>query len=428
MSTPASINSEEKIIVALACLIGILFLLFAPLSCKPGATAFSLSSLRGNSQDQEESGISQAASDKASMELALERQEAQAAATEVAARDLKAASSSSRALQNQSSARPSNNLTEAAFVGAVANNRPADSDSTLNASLASNPASAEEEAIEAEKARIINEGYLSQIEELAAESNALKEERRQRILSLAETKKEYAATLKFAQGKHQQEMAELERQNKILTDKLAGGGAPEGTETPEEPTAPDNEDPASRETPAEEEMPAETTEDPATSETEEAPENPKAPAFAQSDEDLDQSRRSLVNAIRDMDPLSGDTLATRYKELESELGTTSAGRVRFVSGSSKASEAELEKVTKLADTAKADSQFLIVGFADRSGSTEGNRKLSSARAKFVAEQLGNKVGYARVQAIYIGQTARFGKSSENRVVEIWEIPATPPKP
>ena len=128
-----------------------------------------------------------------------------------------------------------------------------------------------------------------------------------------------------------------------------------------------------------------------------------------------------------MDPLSGDALASRYQELETELGTKSAGRIRFLSGKSQSDDAELAKIEKLATASPADSQFLIVGFADRSGSTEGNRRLSSKRAKFVAEQLGKKVGNARVQAIYIGQTARFGPSAENRVVEIWQIPATPPK-
>ena len=260
----------------------------------------------------------------------------------------------------------------------------------------------------------MNENFLNQIENLAAESNALKDERRKRIAAFAATKNEYEATLKFVQDQQQEKLQALEGENKALAAKLA---ALETSETPSAPATPDV-----PKTPGQEEMPSPTT----PSVAQEEPDT-QAPAFAQSDEDLDQSRLTLVNAIRDMDPLSGDALATRYKELEAELGTKSAGRVHFVSGSSQADEAEVAKIEKLATTSATNSQFLIVGFADRSGSAAGNRRLSSKRAKFVAEQLGQKVGNSRVQAIYIGQTARFGPSAENRVVEIWQIPSTPPK-
>ncbi|MGJ8724685.1 MAG: OmpA family protein [Roseibacillus sp.] len=299
----------------------------------------------------------------------------------------------------------SSRLTEAEVLNSLASSAagPATPQSTESTP---SPRDSQQEALIAaqkqENAQKQNEDFLQQIEELAAETNALKKERRERISKFAETKNEYAATLKFARDQQQQKLLALQKENRLLAEKLAALSGPNTSETPQEAQP-----------------------SPTPSPQEGQP--PQAPAFAQSDDDLDQSRRVLVNAIRDMDALSGDALATRYQELETKLGTKSSGRVRFVSGSSQANATEVAKIEELAKASKTDSQFLIVGFADRSGSASGNRRLSSKRAKFVAEQLGKKVGNSRVQAIYIGQTARFGPAAENRVVEIWQIPATPPK-
>ena len=392
------------------------FYSFAPLSCKPGATAFSLSSMSGNSRETSQSSTPQAATGNASIDNASQYQAAQESLSQEDSSDLRATSlarkDAARASLNKSITPSSDNFTEATFVSTIANTQSTDSNSIQNSSPPSNEA--EQAALVAEETRKMNENFLNQIENLAAESNALKDERRKRIAAFAATKNEYEATLKFVQDQQQEKLQALEGENKALAAKLA---ALETSETPSAPATPDV-----PKTPGQEEMPSPTT----PSVAQEEPDT-QAPAFAQSDEDLDQSRLTLVNAIRDMDPLSGDALATRYKELEAELGTKSAGRVHFVSGSSQADEAEVAKIEKLATTSATNSQFLIVGFADRSGSAAGNRRLSSKRAKFVAEQLGQKVGNSRVQAIYIGQTARFGPSAENRVVEIWQIPGTPPK-
>ena len=126
----------------------------------------------------------------------------------------------------------SNNLTEAAFVGAITNTQLADSNSIQSSSLA--PAAGEDQQATpvAAKTQEINEGFLNQIEKLAAETNALKKERRERILSFNETKKEYDATLKFAQNQHQEQLEALERENKILAEKLAAQG---GSRNPDDP-------------------------------------------------------------------------------------------------------------------------------------------------------------------------------------------------
>ncbi|MGE9271436.1 MAG: hypothetical protein ACQKBU_11590, partial [Verrucomicrobiales bacterium] len=56
--------------------------------------------------------------------------------------------------------------------------------------------------------------------------------------------------------------------------------------------------------------------------------------------------------------------------------------------------------------------------------SDDNQTLSSARATAVARELDTlKREGQKVQAVYLGQTKRFGKDSplENQRVEIWQI-------
>lgn len=179
-----------------------------------------------------------------------------------------------------------------------------------------------------------------------------------------------------------------------------------------------------------EEDSAEANETPETSNaTESAPvEEKKELAIAQSEADLDENRQNLVKEIRKMNTLSGDSLSARYDELEQQLGVKSKRRIHFATGETNASEAEAALIDQVADSSNPESEFLLVGFADQTGDEEGNRSISSQRALSVAARLGQKTGNSRVQAIYLGQTSRFGPDAENRVVEIWEITPNSPQP
>ncbi len=425
MTSPTSITPEERIIVALACLIGVLFLFFAPHSCKPGATAFSLSS---QSSTAHEGDLAKTKPTKAP-ELAVTATERGTAAS-VASPPSQSSAQPQVSLKNSrpaasqtldsslNSAAPALAASAASAATVAASNGEAGAvpaeNNLASSSLAKGetattpPAVSSENALGTEEVAKRNEKLLQQITQLTAEKNFLKKEQQQAKTRFTETKNEYAATFKFARDQHQKEILALQQKNQALVEKLAAGspsGAP--VSPPKTETVPAN-PPTSQES----------------KETQET-EKKQAPAFAQSDDDLDQSRRVLVEAIREMDALSGEQLDSRYQELASKRGIKSSGRIRFQSGSSQAAGVELEKIAQIAKASPAHSQFLIVGFADRSGSASGNRRLSSQRAKFVAEQLGKDVGFGRVQAIYIGQTARFGPAAENRVVEIWQIPATP---
>jgi len=72
---------------------------------------------------------------------------------------------------------------------------------------------------------------------------------------------------------------------------------------------------------------------------------------------------------------------------------------------------------ELTNSAGDNSYFLIVGYADKSGSASSNQKLSSKRSTAVATSLvAEAKGLQSAQAVYLGQTDRFGPASENRVV------------
>ena len=230
----------------------------------------------------------------------------------------------------------------------------------------------------------------------------------------------------------QRARSNLESENFSLKERLAeferkfGNTAlppvPENSEMPsEEGVAPNLEEgegeAAAEEEGANEEMPA--TEEEETTTTE--PEKETESSFAESEADLDEARQNLVLAIRDMEALRDTDLANRYKELSTSLKANSLARINFSSGKADLQTAEAEKIVQLAKIANPESEFLVAGFADMSGTKAGNATLSSARAKVAANFLGARVGYEKVSAIYLGQTARFGNKSKNRVVEIWEL-------
>jgi outer membrane protein OmpA-like peptidoglycan-associated protein len=68
--------------------------------------------------------------------------------------------------------------------------------------------------------------------------------------------------------------------------------------------------------------------------------------------------------------------------------------------------------------------IFVVGYASTTGNAESNRVLSSDRATAAAQAVSAvKRPGQMVQAVYIGQTTRFGGSSpeRNQICEIWHI-------
>jgi len=144
--------------------------------------------------------------------------------------------------------------------------------------------------------------------------------------------------------------------------------------------------------------------------------------FVNSSDDLPERVQSLHSQLSDLEGKSPSRIKSIYKNIETDLNSESMLRIKFKTGSSKLSNKDQSEIKQILRDADSNSYFLAVGFADTSGNATANEKLSSQRATAVAEMLTkHQSGRQITQAIYLGQTTRFGEQSENRVVEIWKV-------
>ncbi len=144
--------------------------------------------------------------------------------------------------------------------------------------------------------------------------------------------------------------------------------------------------------------------------------------FAKSADDLPQSAQGLLKDLNALEGKSELEVSTAYAQYLQKHGATSKMRIKFTSGSSSLTAKDKTDIALLTKAAGRNTYFFIVGYADQSGSAASNEKLSSARSTSVARELGiNAKANQSTQAVYLGQTDRFGPAAENRVVEIWEI-------
>jgi len=146
------------------------------------------------------------------------------------------------------------------------------------------------------------------------------------------------------------------------------------------------------------------------------------------EEDLAPKARALGTDLRKVHSGAGDLGTVPVGDAYATVSDSHDGRliqrVAFNSGESGIGS-DAAKVLAEA-VAKADNKayFVVVGYADTTGTDEINRKISEQRAMSVAEALESVPGAAdRLQAFYIGSTERFSTTdlSQNRVVEIWEV-------
>ncbi len=144
--------------------------------------------------------------------------------------------------------------------------------------------------------------------------------------------------------------------------------------------------------------------------------------FVKSTDDLPDKAKNLLADLKTLEGKSAEEVVTAYEQITKKNNADAKARIKFRSGKSDLSGADKAKIAELTQAAGENSYFLIVGYADKTGSAAANEKLSSARSTSVAKELGAKAkGFQAAQAVYLGQTDRFGPASENRVVEIWEI-------
>ena len=144
--------------------------------------------------------------------------------------------------------------------------------------------------------------------------------------------------------------------------------------------------------------------------------------FADSQEDLAPSAKSLIAQLDNHQGNSPEALAQLYSSLNGKLSAQPILSVQFPSGSSTVSNEYKAQISELLKSSGANSYFVAVGYADSSGSASQNKSLSSKRATNVAQVIKPSLSKNQfTQAFYLGQTERFGAPENNRIVEIWEI-------
>lgn len=148
--------------------------------------------------------------------------------------------------------------------------------------------------------------------------------------------------------------------------------------------------------------------------------------FAKSENELLPAAVELFKTLRKLENQSDLEITKAYSRIGSELGAEVVKTMTFPTGSAKMNPADETPVRMLINDVADGDMLLVVGYASETGNVDGNRTLSSDRATGVAELLSSaKRPGQQVQAVYLGQTDRFGSRfpERNQCCEIWHIRA-----
>lgn len=150
----------------------------------------------------------------------------------------------------------------------------------------------------------------------------------------------------------------------------------------------------------------------------------KAKLFAASENDLMAPAVELFRSLRKLENLPDAEISAAYSRFGIDLGAEVLGKMDFATGSSVVSSEDDAMIRKLADEIPDGDLVLFVGYASETGNIDSNRTLSSNRATAAAELFSSiKRTGQLVQAVYLGQTDRFGSRvpERNQIVEVWRI-------
>ena len=150
----------------------------------------------------------------------------------------------------------------------------------------------------------------------------------------------------------------------------------------------------------------------------------KARLFARSEDELLPAAVALVRTLRKLEDRPDSDLTTAYSKFGLELGANVLQTTTFATGSFALTPENQEMIRNLGNDVPDGDLLLVVGYSSRTGNPEKNQTLSSDRATAVAEHYSHtKRPGQLVQAVYLGQTARFSSRvpERNQLCEIWRI-------
>ena len=150
----------------------------------------------------------------------------------------------------------------------------------------------------------------------------------------------------------------------------------------------------------------------------------RASLFAGTEAELFREAVQLFRSLRELENKPDSEIATAYSQFGAKLGANVLDKIDFPTGSSDVPPEDIAKINTFPADAPDNALLLVVGYASETGNVDGNRTLSSDRATAVARVLdGAKKPGQRVQAVYLGQTDRFGSKfpERNQISEVWQI-------
>lgn len=150
----------------------------------------------------------------------------------------------------------------------------------------------------------------------------------------------------------------------------------------------------------------------------------RASLFAGTEAELFKEAVQLFRSLRELENKPDSEIATAYSQFGAKLGANVLDKIDFPTGSSDVPPEDVAKINTFAGEAPDNALLLVVGYASETGNVDNNRTLSSDRATAVARLLDEtKKPGQRVQAVYLGQTDRFGSKfpERNQISEVWQI-------
>lgn len=163
----------------------------------------------------------------------------------------------------------------------------------------------------------------------------------------------------------------------------------------------------------------------------------QASLFAGTESQLLKDAVQLFRRLRELENKPDSEIATAYSQFGAQLGANVLDKIDFPTGVSDVPPEVAARIASFPAQAPDNAALLVVGYASETGNVDSNRSLSSDRATAVARILDEaKKPGQRVQAVYLGQTDRFGSKfpERNQISEVWQIvtksdgSATPPPP
>ncbi|RYD47439.1 MAG: hypothetical protein EOP83_28055, partial [Verrucomicrobiaceae bacterium] len=150
----------------------------------------------------------------------------------------------------------------------------------------------------------------------------------------------------------------------------------------------------------------------------------QANLFAGSESELLKDAVALFRRLRDLENKPDSEIATAYSQFGAQLGANVLDKIDFPTGVSDVAPELNEKIAGFPVNAPDNALLVVIGYASETGNVDSNRTLSSERATAVARILDQaKKPGQRVQAVYLGQTDRFGSKfpERNQISEVWQI-------